>query len=419
LSQGLRTEEFFVEEVSEMFNRKIKLLVFVFCFGVLVITNHSVNAQTFVFRVTDVFLKADDPQTSGRCPATLTFHGYITANGAGTVRYTIAHSAGPGVPHDVGPHEITFRAAGTQRITTTWTFADLGTTGHYDGWEAIRILSPTPMESSHATGSFSVNCPPLQQAAANRPSLATLAGNFLVTLNGFHVNRQTRDDALERDGPGDEVFIRDADFMIDSSGHVNNFMFSRTGARSTIYPSHTGDSFPSGAPVDSARLPLSLGVPHSYYQGEITGQKALVLFPALWEWDSDDEAPRLLGDQFLRMARDHHLVDYVTRFLSGPGGTTPSDFIKSGSEIGLPLTVTLGHGPLGLGEVGNRPIGMTRRDADTYVFDPKVLILTYQAADMISRTDFGHGPGIFEMRFQDDRDLEGDYTLFLQVKRLP
>jgi hypothetical protein len=403
-----------------MSDRKIKSLLQVLCVSALVIiSSHSVSAQTFVFRVTDTFLKADNPQ-SGRCPATVTFHGYITANGPGTVRYTIAHSIGPGVPHDAGTREMIFTAAGTQRISTTWTFSDLGTASHYDGWEAIRILSPTPMESSHVTGAFSLNCPVPLQAAVNRPSLATLAGNFLVTLNGFHVNRQTRDDPLELDGSGDEIFIRDADFIIDATGHVNNYSFGGSGTRSTIIHSHSGDSFPSGAPVDDARLTLSAGIPHFYYQGEIVqGEKALVLFPVLWEWDSDNEAPRFLGDQFLTMARDRHLVDYVTRFLSSSPGTSPGDFIKTGSEIGLPLGVTLSHGPLGLGEPGNRPIGMIRRDAESYVFDPKVLILTYQAADLISRTDFGHGPGIFEMRFQDDHDLEGDYTLFLQVKRLP
>jgi hypothetical protein len=62
---------------------------------------------------------------------------------------------------------------------------------------------------------------------------------------------------------------------------------------------------------------------------------------------------------------------------------------------------------------------MTRRDANTYQFDPTVVILTYEAAAMISRTDFGHGPGVFELRFLDDRDLEGDYTVFMQVKRMP
>jgi len=77
----------------------------------------------------------------------------------------------------------------------------------------------------------------------------------------------------------------------------------------------------------------------------------------------------------------------------------------------------------GMGEVylasDTRTDRKVSRDSSAYVFDPKVLILTYQAADMISRTDFDHSPGIFEIRFQDDPSLQGDYTLFLQLKRLP
>jgi hypothetical protein len=80
--------------------------------------------------------------------------------------------------------------------------------------------------------------------------------------------------------------------------------------------------------------------------------------------------------------------------------------------------MSIGHGPLGLGEASNRPIGMMR-SGDRYDFDPQVLILTYQMADMIARTDFGKGNGVVEMRYKDDGDLEGDYTLYIKVVRLP
>jgi hypothetical protein len=394
------------------------------------------SAQTFVFRVTDAFLKPDDPRPAAQCPVTVTFHGYVTANGAGVVRYTIAHSSGPGVPHDVGPHELVFRTAGTQRISTTWTSNNLGTSNHYDGWEAIRILSPNPMDSNHSTGGFSVNCQGQLQAANNPQAVtaAPLSGRFAVTLNGFRVNHQTVDDPLERDGAGDEVYLPPLYFVINSTGRVlrQDFGFSgpsRYGQLAdwdhnriqagTVTPTgglRSGDSFPAASPETGDGTPAGVGIPRYFNFGEelIERQKALVVIPSVWEWDSSDPH---LEDLCLAMARDPHLNSYVSRFINLTPGTGLSDFIKRGSEIGLPLNVSLGHGPLGLGEVGNRPIGMTR-SGDRYVFDPQVLILTYDAADMISRTDFGHGPGIFEMRFQDDRDLQGDYTLFLQVRRL-
>ncbi|PYS51442.1 MAG: hypothetical protein DMF68_04415 [Acidobacteria bacterium] len=368
-------------------------------------------AQVFVFRVTNVSLRVAYLRPT-QCPLNVSLNAYITANGPGVVRYTFAHSEGPGILHDAGTHELVFRAAGTQRVNTTWTFNDLGAASHYEGWVAIRILSPNPLESSHTTGGFSLNCPrPIR--AANNPEIPTVlpvGGRFRVTLNGFRVNHETADDALERDGPGDEVFLREDSFKINSAASVATLSREGSGSRGSIMHVRTGDAVPRDRP--------ETGSLRFFYEGEIIrGGTAVVLFPVLWEWDSDRES-QALGDKFLTMASDARLGRYVSHFITGPAGTRLEDFIKRGSEIGLSLNVTLGHGPLGLGEVGNRPIGMMK-SGDRYVFDPQVLILTYEAADLISRTDFGHGPGIFEMHFKDDSDLQGDYTLFLQVQRLP
>jgi len=47
-----------------------------------------------------------------------------------------------------------------------------------------------------------------------------------------------------------------------------------------------------------------------------------------------------------------------------------------------------------------------------------VLVLTYESADYISHTDFGHGPGIVDVHYADAYQLGGDYTLYLQVERI-
>lgn len=374
----------------------------------------SSAAQT---KVTDAFLKADDANPTGACPVTVVFHGYITMNGAGTVQYTFTRSDGANAPVNT----LVFKAAGTQRVSTTWRLGDIRVLPHYEGWQAIKVLSPNPLEANHNTGSFRLTCGKPQAGGGQTPGQTGQGGGasssggpnrarFRVTLNGFHVTHQTVDDALERDGAGDEAFLRENSFKIDSAGAVATLSREGTGSRGSTVSVHTSDSVPRGSPADgSLRL---------FYEGEIArGEAAVVLFPVVWEWDGDAE-PQSLGDKFAEMATDPRLARYVSRFIVAPPGARLEDYIKRGSEIGLPLNVTLGHGPLGLGEVGNRPVGMTR-SGDRYVFDPQVLILTYDAADMISRTDFGHGLGIFEMRFVDDPDLQGDYTLFLQVKRLP
>ena len=179
----------------------------------------------------------------------------------------------------------------------------------------------------------------------------------------------------------------------------------------------TGDLFPSPEPWTGGGRPVAgLGIPHQFFVGEITqGRNALAVIPSLWEYDRYDTP--LLGP-YVDMMTDPSLARSVPRFITSPPGTDLGNFIKNGSELGMPLRVSIGHGPLGLGEVNNRPIGMMRI-ADRYVFDPKVLILTYEMADMVARTNFGRGNGVIEMRYQDDRDLEGDYTLYIKVERVP
>jgi hypothetical protein len=76
---------------------------------------------------------------------------------------------------------------------------------------------------------------------------------------------------------------------------------------------------------------------------------------------------------------------------------------------------------LAVGIPQNRPIGMHYRpEALIYNFTPQTLVLTYEAADYISRTNlFGAGNGIIEVRYTDAAAFQGDYTLYLQVERMP
>src|SRR5204863_7546168 len=84
--------------------------------------------------------------------------------------------------------------------------------------KACRIHSQYAVDSSHETGSFSVTCPPFARVADASAS-PRLAATFEVTLMGFTVVHQTRDDMLQRDGAGDEVFlVSPSDFLIDTSG---------------------------------------------------------------------------------------------------------------------------------------------------------------------------------------------------------
>ncbi len=101
------------------------------------------------FQVTGVSLKAEREKFIGPCPAVLKFLGSVTVNAPGTVRYSFVRSDAA-----VGPVEtLYFDSAGTKTVGTVWTLGgpDLTT---YDGWQAIRILSPNVMESDKALFAF-------------------------------------------------------------------------------------------------------------------------------------------------------------------------------------------------------------------------------------------------------------------------
>lgn len=106
------------------------------------------------FRVTEAVLKADDPKMSGKCPIRVNFTGDITTNGAGTVKYTFTRSDGATAP----VYALDFKAAGTQTVSTTWTLGDAAVLPFYEGWQAIKILSPNEFESSREAGRFSITC---------------------------------------------------------------------------------------------------------------------------------------------------------------------------------------------------------------------------------------------------------------------
>ncbi len=131
------------------------------------------------FIVTAAGLKADNPKMSGSCPLTVKFGGYVTTNGPGQVRYTFTRNDGAKGP----VYTLEFKGAGTQYVDTTWTFGGKGLES-YEGWQAVKILSPNEFESSHQTGSFSIRCEGATKP--DRPDQGEKPpGNFMVTAAGL------------------------------------------------------------------------------------------------------------------------------------------------------------------------------------------------------------------------------------------
>jgi hypothetical protein len=259
-----------------------------------------------------------------------------------------------------------------------------------------------------------------------------LVGNFRVTLTGFRVNHQTVDDALERDGVGDEVTLIHQVAVIDNAGGFRQLIapgtFTTPLGQSPPNPARAGGGSPRGGLVTGNGHPTSTpwvvstpiisgNPPNILFEGSLTQRtNAVFIAPTIWEWDGnrqlqDDYAGKMSG---ARAA----VTSAVRAMINGTRPLTTGSVVMKGSELGIGGTVVLGRGFLGLGEPKNRPIGMTEL-GDGFGFTPQAMVLTYDVAREVARRDVGRGRGVVEVRYKEgDGLLQGDYSLFLKVEDL-
>jgi hypothetical protein len=408
-------------------------------FGALLFAATRASASQDM-RVTGAGLKVDEAQLSGPCPVMVKFTGYVTTNGPGTVKYTFTRSDGA-----TGPvYALEFKEAGTQYVTTAWTLGDQTALPAYEGWQALKILSPNTLESNRDTSGFSVRCesagknptsgkPVLGQIPSSNSAGQADRATFRVTLLGFVVNHETRDTLLETDGKRDEVyqvpvvlfFDRDSDLRTRTfrafgpiHGDTNNHpTYVQAGMTSDRGGLRTGDAFPRTRPWEG-RTPTGpgLGFPSVLFEGELRPvQNAAVIIPTIWESDGNQELFTPYMDAIARAIPT--IRGGVAHLLSDPS-LTPYDFRPMfGVAFGLDETVTLDERIV---NTQDRPVGMVRlvSSPDRLSFQPQVLVLTYEGArDAIAR-DNGFGPGVIEVRYDDQRELEGGYSLYLKVERV-
>jgi hypothetical protein len=274
-----------------------------------------------------------------------------------------------------------------------------------------------------------------------------MGARYRVTLNGFRVVHETYDTAFETDGKGDEVFIVSEAGSIDLTGAVaqrlsrgsltygdiNGFPDRRqAGFRSDRGGLKTGDSYlpsrnlsqprPAGAQIFNDKIPLIL------WEGGLTGdQNAVVIMPTIWEWDNrsinfptpggaipHDVSPTYV----LRHGFDDWLVGgFGQHIVRNIRTTLRTAFAGGVAEIGW-TRVRSNADIFRMGTNGTRVIGLRESDVNgTDVFEPKVLILTYAAAEQALRSR----SGMFQLAYAEPTccGLEGSYTLYLQVERLP
>lgn len=442
-------------------------------FSAVLATLPAIVAAQGSFAVTEAFLKADDAKMSGKCPIRVNFTGYITANGAGTVKYTFVRNDGATAP----VYALDFKAAGTQAVSTDWTLGDAAVLPYYEGWQTIKILSPNELESNRETGKFSISCgsasspdykpsesrsdekkisqtadlfkqklPPMRDGKIDRPrpdapGCETLPGGcptepeaarFRITINGFRCNRRTDDKFLDEDGAKDEVFLRTDASLYDRSTNRNQPMRQspvigdsntrperiRAGRATSIGGGNggfeEGNAFPSGAtPWVRIAPPPTDRPPLIAWEGQLTRDAdALALIPSFWESDVNS---RILNTEWTSSVANAFagIGSEMHLAISRRSGSAPTSVMQSAlNRFFDPVRVP------GAGDNDrDRPIGMENR-GNHYGYAPQMLVLSYDAADRIARADAGFSPGIIPLSFKDNGEMRGDYTVFVQIERV-
>jgi hypothetical protein len=268
--------------------------------------------------------------------------------------------------------------------------------------------------------------------AATNVQSSPKQAKFRVTLNGFAVNQETWDHALEVDGKRDEVYIRydtrlinnEATSLLASNdrtkimGDTNGFSDRvLAGSASSLGGLRTGDAFPTSTPWQRSGDIMFDRPPIKLYEGPLTeGKTGVAITPTIWEWDGGTDMFNSWGQ--LIVDNGPEIAQAVANFINGPSlpsNPTNDDFIQTNLETGLPALFTLASGITG--QAKDRPIGFTPVQGG-YNFDSKSLVLTYETATLATQHDFGKGPGVLAISFQDSADIgSGQYTAYVQIER--
>lgn len=266
---------------------------------------------------------------------------------------------------------------------------------------------------------------PAQQAPTS-PAAAALpaAARYRVTVAGFHVNRESWDTFLETDGKGDEIAISAEVLTVGADGKPtsdprwvksvvygdrNNFPArEQAGSRSSLGGLKTGDNVPavpdpwvSRGKASENRLPLLL------WEGELRlDENAVVVAPTLWELDSDDVLTAAPANTVLGVTQVLRAVTPIASTIPGTSAVMPA--VTTATELASRAATFQKEGM-------NRPIGVKQGGA----YSPKLVVLNVRTAEASLAPGAGRKRGVIEVRYTDPEDLKGDYTLFLQVERLP
>ena len=253
--------------------------------------------------------------------------------------------------------------------------------------------------------------------------------HYRITLNGFSVGHETWDHALQVDGKRDEIFFTSEVSVVDklnntqvpsnmrslTFGDINGFPYRvQAGSASSQGGIQTGDQIFGSSPwlrtgaLQPNKLPMTL------WEGDlIDGQNSAAIMVSVWEYDGGQD----VYNSWLTWANNTaNTLKGSTAFtnLIGAKGTQ----ILELTQLGIGAALSLSDSGI-VGNAFDRPIGFVSTGTTTYTFSPKLVPLNYNTAEAFLANDFGMGKGIFAIRYVDAAKFAGDYTLYLQVERVP
>ncbi len=306
------------------------------------------------------------------------------------------------------------------------------------------VALPDPNRPPTMTGTVETPPPPQPPAALpdpNRPPTtngtvrptpaappaAAATGGYEIQLLGARANHQTFDDILNRDGWGDEIYASAMVSIIDRTTLARRSTSVKT---TQVYASAC--NYPTciispGGIVNGTMLPLSLPLslatsvpgtaerfPLQLFRGTLAPSDAIVLAPSLWEWDGD---PSVF--QFWQ-AHQEPVVDSVVipaiatgdaRWRRGGWCTVRLNNVATSGNPNTARTVYASSG-------SDRPL----MNVDIS-WCQEYLVLTRDVIDRLLTQPVGALPrGVIELRLVEESGngrLEGDYSLYFKIERVP
>ncbi len=284
---------------------------------------------------------------------------------------------------------------------------------------------------------------------------------FRVVVKGFTCNRETSDDMLERDGKRDEVYISSISYMLSAQGQtiprtllkrrsrtmgdVNNRAKEERrcmagSAFGNLGGIQTGDQVPTVEPWRNNLPAKGDLLPYILWEGQLpAGGDQVVIYPTLFEYDGPDDVLTQIWDRsgIVAIAKAATFIP-VGLFSSitgiGRGGSYnddepgihpaptvaqnyPNQFFQlnlQGQNLSLPEYSSFNADP---GRPGDRPVGLTYQGGKPF-YNPLQLRLDNNGINQLSQADFGYGRGIVPIRFKDQDEWKGDYTLYVSFEKV-